>query len=93
MEEGGPTYGMHAQLESVAQRLERTTEQRAAPGRERPEEVFYLAKLSADAEREALNKLRTEVGGMLPRMLTAFPPPHAGPATVWLSRCSRMCKV
>ncbi len=53
---------MRAQLESVAQRLERLEQARSAPGRERPEDAFHLARLSADAEREALNKLRVEVG-------------------------------
>ena len=52
---------MHAQLDSVAQRLQRLEQERSAPGRERPEDALYLARLSADAEREALNRLRVEV--------------------------------
>ena len=50
------------QLEGLAQQLQQVEEERARPGRSRPEEVFYLAKLAADAEREALQKLRAEVG-------------------------------
>ena len=49
------------QLEGLAARLQGIEEERARPGRSRPEEELYLAKLAADAEREALQKLRAEV--------------------------------
>ena len=61
------------QLEGLARRLQEIEGERARPGRSRPEEEFYLAKLAADAEREALQKLRAEVSTWQAHACKALP--------------------
>lgn len=52
------------QLEDVAGRLVDVVQQQRQgppPGRGRPDEEYYLARLSADAEKRALDALKEEV--------------------------------
>jgi hypothetical protein len=50
-----------AQLEGLAERLAQAQSARKLPGKGRADEEFYLTRLSADAERKAVDALRQEV--------------------------------
>jgi len=49
------------QLNSLGEELKRIAEQHSQPGHPRPEEVIYLNKLAADAEKAVSAGIRAEV--------------------------------